>query len=89
MATAGNDQIGFKTGTSTAGFHVVRHSESLHAPGVSEPWRYKWFVDGVQQTPTNIWWVLQSETKGENQQRPRTFSVLCQVMVDSAVPGDG
>jgi uncharacterized protein YegP (UPF0339 family) len=61
---------------------------------VSEPWRYKWFVDGVQQTPQNIdWlksngyidtdgktikmrvperefrWVLQNETKGQNQQR--------------------
>ena len=21
---------------------------------MSEPWRYKWFVDGVQQTSTNI-----------------------------------
>jgi len=25
QATAGNDQIGLKTGTSTADFHVVRH----------------------------------------------------------------
>ena len=89
-----NDQIGFKTGTSTAGFHVVRHERIPPRPGVSEPWRYKWFVDGVPQTPQNIdWlksngyidtdgktikkrvperefrWVLQNETKGQNQQR--------------------
>jgi hypothetical protein len=54
MATTGSDQIGFKTGTSTANFHVVRHERIPPRPGVSEPWRYKWFVDGVQQTPTNI-----------------------------------
>jgi len=54
MATAGNDQIGFKAGTSTAAFHVVRHERIPPRTGVSEPWRYKWFVDGVQQTPTNV-----------------------------------
>src|SRR5215217_3252150 len=94
MATAGNDQIGFKTGMSTAAFDVVRHERIPPRRGVSESWRYKWFVDGVQRTPTNIdyWknngyidtdgktikkrvpereyrWVLQNETKGQNQQR--------------------
>jgi hypothetical protein len=54
QATAGNDQIEFKTGTTTAGLHVVRHERIPPRPGVSEPWRYRWFVDGVQQTPTNV-----------------------------------
>jgi hypothetical protein len=44
-------------------------------PGVSEPWRYEWFVDGVQQTPTNIVvGCCKARPRPRTSSGPRTFS---------------
>jgi hypothetical protein len=76
MATAGNGQIGFKTGTSTAGFHVVRHSEYLHARACRSPGATSGSLMAFSRPRRTSWWGAAKRDQGPEPAAGLARSVL-------------